>query len=350
MFWLVTVARDARGLFARRQPPRVLGDVNIEPTNLCNANCVFCGYQFQSRPWVPMPKALGEQIIDAAKRAGVGNLGLTPIVGDPLIHRELESFVRYAVAPPVPLTVGLTTNGILLTSARYRALVDAGVTTIDVSMSFPDEAEYRRIYRSQRLKTVLANIESILDFRRKGECDVRLSLRTPRVFGWDAHPVLQRARQAGWVVTRNFLFDDWSGRVSDGAAEEGLLIRPNRTKVLPCAMTVAGPHFLSDGRATACGCRDLDGTSQLALSSDDLLDDMRGTYEHGAVARIRQRFRDDDAPDVCQSCRHYNPLFEGEAISLRLRQLAADVRDAIRVERPGGALKPAVQKPSPSES
>jgi hypothetical protein len=323
--------------------------VNIEPTNLCNANCVFCGYQFQSRPWVPMPKALGERIIDAAKRADVGNLGLTPIVGDPLIHRELESFVRYAVAPPRPLRVGLTTNGILLTSSRYRALVDAGVTTIDVSMSFPDEAEYRRIYRSQRLRTVLANIESILDVQQQGECDVRLSLRTPRVFGWDAHPVLQRARRAGWVVTRNFLFDDWSGRVSEGASEEGLLIRPNRIKVLPCAMTVAGPHFLSDGRATACGCRDLDGTSELALSSDELLDDMRTAYEHGPMARIRQRFRDGDTPDVCQSCRHYNPLFDGEAVALRARQLAADAWGAIRVERSSGAVKPAPQKPSPNE-
>ena len=327
----------------------MLADVNIEPTNLCNANCVFCGYQFQSRPWVSMPRSLGEQIIDAAKRAAIGNLGLTPIVGDPLIHRELESFVRYAVAPPQPLKVGLTTNGILLTAERYRALVDAGVTTVDISMSFPDEAEYRRVYRSTRLKTVLTNIESILDVQQKGECEVRLSLRTPRVFRWDDHPVLQRARRQGWAVTRNFLFDDWSGRVSDKSSEEGLLIRPNRNKVLPCAMTVAGPHFLSDGRATACGCRDLDGTSQLALSSDDLLKDMRAEYEQGAVARIRQRFRDSDVPDVCQSCRHYNPLFQGESVTLRLRQLVADLGGAVLPERLVGTLKPVAQKPSASE-
>jgi MoaA/NifB/PqqE/SkfB family radical SAM enzyme len=329
-FWSLVIVRDVRGLFAasRRIGGR-LSDVNIEPTNLCNADCVFCGYQFQERPHVAMETELGARIISAAKQAGVTRLGLTPIVGEPLVHRNLEDFIRFARAEPNPLQVGLITNGILLTPTRYRSLVDAGINSIDISMSYPDDEEYRRIYRSPKLKTVVANIEGILSTYRRTDCDVTLAVRTSRIKNWDAHPMIALAREKGWKVTRNHQFDDWSGRVGALLEAEGLIARPNRPKILPCTMTNSGPHFLSDGRATACGCRDLDGKSELALSPDDLISDMRGVYETGALTLLRQRFRDGRAPEICVSCRHYNAAYEGEALGTRLRQLLADAKASL---------------------
>jgi len=329
-FWTLVIGRGIRGLFApsRRVGGR-LSDVNIEPTNLCNADCVFCGYQFQERPHVAIETDLAATIIASAKQAGVTRLGLTPIVGEPLVHRKLEDFIRFARADPNPLQVGLVTNGILLTPLRYRSLVDAGISAIDISMSYPDEDEYRRIYRSPKLKTVVANIEGLLSIYERTDCDMTLAVRTSRIKNWDAHPMIARAREKGWKVTRNLQFDDWSGRVGALLEAEGLVTRPNRPKILPCTMTNTGPHFLSDGRATACGCRDLDGKSELALSPADLISDMRGVYETGAVAILRQRFRDDNAPEICLSCRHYNATYEGEALATRLRQLLADVRASL---------------------
>ena len=105
--------------------------------------------------------------------------------------------------------------------------------------------------------------------------------------------------------------------------QHGLPTRPDRAKRLPCVMLYSGPHFYSDGRATACGCRDLDGKSELALDGTSLLEDMRQVYSTGAVADMRDRFRRGDPPDICKSCRHYNPQFDGETFGLRLSQLLA---------------------------
>ncbi len=330
LFWLATLVRDARGLFAQREAKSVPTDVNIEPTNLCNANCVFCGYQFQERPHTQMPVATGLAIIDAARRAGVTQLGLTPIVGDPLIHRNVEAFVRYAREGPAPLYVGLTTNGILLTLERYRALVAAGVQEIVISMTYPDETEYRRIYRSAKLKAVVGNIGHILDLPKAETCKMSIGVRTDRRGDWASHPLFVRARERGWSVDRNRFFDDWSGRTSEIAESEGLWTRPNRPKVVPCSMTYTGPHFMSDGRATACGCRDLDGGRELALSSDALLADMRAVYASGEVAALREAFRDGRAPPICQSCRHYNPAFAGEPAHRRVGQLLGDAAAAVK--------------------
>jgi radical SAM family protein len=324
VFRLVAILRDLRGLaapsFKRVVPPT---DVNLEPSNLCNADCVFCGYQFQERPHNEISIELGRKIVLTAKREGAKRLGLTPVVGEPLVSRRLEGLIRLAAQPPQPLLVGLTTNGILLTRARYQALVEAGVHSICISMTYPDEDEYVRIYRNKGLKRLVANLQSILDIYGQYRCEIALSIRTPRR-DWYDHPLFVRARAAGWNVSNNKFFDDWSGRTASIMEAEGLWRRPNRAKVLPCSMLYSGPHFFSDGRATACGCRDLDGKSDLALDPQQLFSGMRQVYADGAIERIRERFRAGDPPTICTSCRHYNPYFEGEALGTRLRQLVAD--------------------------
>jgi hypothetical protein len=324
LYRAAVIARDVRGLTAPTRRAVYLTDINIEPSNLCNADCVFCGYQFQTRAHGDMAVDDGLKIIDAAKRSGVQRLGLTPVVGEPLVHRGLEQFIRAAKMLPNPLTVGLTTNAILLTPARYISLVAAGIDSIDVSMTYPDEVEYARIYRNKGLKKVVNNLASILQIFERNRCRVGLSIRTPRD-NWDRHPLFIAAREKGWTVSRNRFFDDWSGRTGAIMAQEGLLMRPDRAKRLPCTMLFSGPHFFSDGRATACGCRDLDGKSQLALDGREVIEDLRKVYETGAVAGLRDRFREGDPPDICRSCRHYNPAFAGEPLGLRLSQLFSDI-------------------------
>jgi hypothetical protein len=325
LFRLAVVIRDVRGLAAWSDTGGDrLTDINIEPSNLCNADCVFCGYQFQERPHAELPIAFGKDVIAAAKRAGAKRLGLTPVVGEPLVNRAVEDLIRAAAAPPHPLRVGLTTNGILLTPERYRSLVGAGLNSICVSMTYPDPAEYKRIYRSARLPKLVANLEGILEIYERHRCDFTLSIRTTRS-DWRTHPLFVRAEAAGWDLSNNLFYDDWSGRTTAIMEGEGLWTRPNRKKIVPCSILFSGPHFFSDGRATACGCRDLDGRSDLALDAKLLLDDMHDVYANGAVEGLRQRFRDGDAPAICRSCRHYNAHFAGERLAVRLRQLGADL-------------------------
>lgn len=331
LYRLSILLRDLRGLSQMRALTKpVPSDVNVEPSNLCNADCVFCGYQFQERLHQEIPIDVASEIIAAAKRAGVKRLGLTPVVGEPLVNRRIEELIRIAAAPPQALNTGLTTNGILLTPARYQSLVEAGLTSICISMTYPDEEEYFRIYRNKGLNKIVANLEGILDIFSNRSCDISLSIRTPRR-RWRGHPLFVRARTAGWHIDRNRFYDDWSGRTAPIMEAEGLWTRPNRPKILPCSMLYSGPHFFSDGRSTACGCRDLDGKSELRLDSKELLCDMGKVYRTGAVEELRERFRNSDAPAICMSCRHYNPQFEGESRRNRFRQAIGDFAVLLRM-------------------
>src|SRR5690242_17903634 len=136
------------------------------------------------------------------------------------------------------------------------------------------------LYRNKGLRKVVTNLEGIFSVYDRHRCEMGVSIRTLRS-KWSHHPLFVRARAAGWHLSSNKFFDDWSCRTTSIMEGNGVWTRPNRAKVLPCSMLYSGPHFFSDGRATACGCRDLDGKSDLALNSHELLTDMRRVYTNG---------------------------------------------------------------------
>ena len=64
LFRMSVLMRDCRGLFAQGVGPAPT-DVNIAPSNLCNAHGVSCGYQYQERPYADLPLESGLAIIEA---------------------------------------------------------------------------------------------------------------------------------------------------------------------------------------------------------------------------------------------------------------------------------------------
>src|SRR6267378_5756530 len=60
-------------------------ELHLELTNLCNADCIFCPYQFQEREVQFMTDDVFAKAVSDYVSIGGGSVGLTPIVGDALI-------------------------------------------------------------------------------------------------------------------------------------------------------------------------------------------------------------------------------------------------------------------------
>ena len=125
---------------------RHLHDLRISVTDRCNFRCVYCmpkdvyGRDF---PFLPHAEILSfEEIARVASifvGLGVKKLRLTG--GEPLLRRNLERLVgMLARVGEVDLT--LTTNGALL-ARKARALRDAGLTRVTVSLDALDDATFR---------------------------------------------------------------------------------------------------------------------------------------------------------------------------------------------------------------
>jgi cyclic pyranopterin phosphate synthase len=136
-------AHGARPVDTRNRP---LSDLRISVTDRCNFRCVYCMPKDvfgRDYPFLPHDELLSFEEIARIARIFVG-LGVHKIRltgGEPLLRKKLENLVELLAAiPGIDLT--LTTNGALL-ARKARALHDAGLKRVTVSLDALDDATFR---------------------------------------------------------------------------------------------------------------------------------------------------------------------------------------------------------------
>jgi cyclic pyranopterin phosphate synthase len=142
---------------------RPLRDLRISVTDRCNFRCVYCmpkevfgrDHRFLDRREL----LTFEEIARVARvfvEGGVRKLRITG--GEPLVRRDLERLVAQLSELDVDLT--LTTNGSLLPQ-KARALADAGLSRVTVSLDSLDDAQFRALNDVDfPVDRVLAGIEA----------------------------------------------------------------------------------------------------------------------------------------------------------------------------------------------
>ncbi len=129
---------------------RPLHDVRISITDRCNFRCVYCmPREVFGRDFAFLERSqllTFEEIARVAKsfaRLGVEKIRLTG--GEPLIRRNVERLIEMLAGVEGINDLTMTTNGSLLTRQKARALKDAGLQRITISLDTLDESEFRKI-------------------------------------------------------------------------------------------------------------------------------------------------------------------------------------------------------------
>ena len=150
---------------------RVHNNLRISVTDRCNIRCTYC--MPESVRFLPRKDLLTfeeiERFVRVAAGLGIDKVRLTG--GEPLVRRDLPKLVEMLAAVPGIKDVGLTTNGILL-APMARALRDAGLRRINVSLDTMDPARFRELTRRDGWEQV---IEGILAAKAVGFDPVKLN-------------------------------------------------------------------------------------------------------------------------------------------------------------------------------
>ncbi|MEA3411518.1 MAG: GTP 3',8-cyclase MoaA [Pseudomonadota bacterium] len=134
--------RDASG--------RPLRDLRISVTDRCNFRCTYCmpRHIFHSH-YRFMPRADILSFEEVTRVAGLfASLGVKKIRitgGEPLLRRDIERLVAMLARIEGIDDISLTTNGSLLTVDKARALRDAGLRRLNVSLDALDDATFHKI-------------------------------------------------------------------------------------------------------------------------------------------------------------------------------------------------------------
>ena len=137
---------------------RPLRNLRLSVTDRCNLRCSYCMPE-PDYVWLPREDILHfeeiETLVDVFTALGVDKVRLTG--GEPLLRRDLPDLIRRLAARPAIRDLAMTTNGVLL-AAQARALRDAGLHRLTVSLDTLHAERFRSLTRFDELDRVLEGI------------------------------------------------------------------------------------------------------------------------------------------------------------------------------------------------
>jgi cyclic pyranopterin phosphate synthase len=139
---------------------RPLRSLRVSVTDRCNLRCHYCMPE-ADYVWLPRKDLLSfeetARVVGVFTRLGVDKVRLTG--GEPLLRRDLPDLVKLLSQDTRLSEVALTTNGLLL-AAQAKALKEAGLSRITVSLDTLKPERFREIARREGLEDVFSGIEA----------------------------------------------------------------------------------------------------------------------------------------------------------------------------------------------
>ena len=156
--------------------------LQIQTLSPCNASCEMCPWP-STRDRLPqgrMDEELYLRLVDQIAEHDVERVGLF-LMNEPLLDKRLAAWTALLRARAPHATALIFTNGALLDGERARALADAGMGEVNVSVVGFDAEHHARIMRGVDFETVVANLVAVAALARGGA----LGAMQVRVVGLD---------------------------------------------------------------------------------------------------------------------------------------------------------------------
>lgn len=288
-----------------------LSRINIETTNVCNANCVFCAYQFQTRPRGVMKEALFRSIVDQFSASGGSHISLTPTVGEPLADPQILSRIAYARSKPEINSISMYSNMILAARVGIEELVDSGLTSLSVSTSGFDEAMYERVYRSNQFEQMIENVKEFARANNQRNRPVRFSVNMrvdDRVNQVTKNPVFKEIESlvGGDRINIKLRYDNWAGKIKQSDLSGKMQLRGSKfgyRRVSACSQLYGGLVIYWDGKVGACAARDVDARELIVGDATKV--PIAEIWQGREIQKLREEFLTPRIKSICNTCTHY---------------------------------------------
>ena len=136
---------------------RSVSNIRISLTQACNLNCIYCHAEGEKNPEKELSAEEIAEILRVAQGFGIRTVKFTG--GEPLMRPDL---VRIIASVPPGMESSLTTNATLL-AGKAKALKEAGLSRVNVSVDSMDPVRYEQITGRPMLGEALAGIEAALE-------------------------------------------------------------------------------------------------------------------------------------------------------------------------------------------
>lgn len=141
--------------------------LDIEVTSACNLKCPFCAttYLGNSMKKGFISEELVKKIIDEGAKEGLYGVKFN-IRGEPLLHKQIDKFVKYAKDAGF-VDVYFNTNALLLDENMALRLIDAKLDRISISAEGYTKEVYDKYRVGSNFDTVVKNIVNLQALKKK---------------------------------------------------------------------------------------------------------------------------------------------------------------------------------------
>lgn len=291
-----------------------LNTLLIETINICNANCIFCGYQYMKRKKQIMNNETFKKTIDDFVMIGGGDIDLRVIVGEPLLDSKFIEHILYARSFSCIKKMTTVTNCLDLHKVGATNLLNSGLNEISISMTGFNVEMYKRIYRNDRYEQMKQNVLDLLRANDKLGRPVKITINLRIDKPMDEvlnYSGFDEVVKLAYSVDAPYYYDSWSGRIKSEDLTGNMKIRSTMfnfiKRKIPCLAIYSGIGILVDGTATVCPCRDLNGDSDLVVGNINN-SSLKDIYYSERLEKLRDNWLEGKyIPNICRDCTHYNP-------------------------------------------
>ncbi|HEY4115183.1 MAG TPA: radical SAM protein [Rhizomicrobium sp.] len=135
-------------------------NIELELVSRCNARCSFCPIGDMARLGKTMSADTLDRTLTLARELPASLVYLCG-VGEPLLYKGIAGVV-HRIATEIGCPVGVNSNGQLLDGARFRQLLDAGLSMVNVSINGTSDGVYAEHMKYLDRDQVSRNLEEIL--------------------------------------------------------------------------------------------------------------------------------------------------------------------------------------------
>lgn len=160
--------------FQRHISPEFPSQIIVDVTEFCNLACIHCPHEELSNTGVlngrHLDPELHRKLIDEVTAYGREYCRYLRYTGqgETLLHPKFIEMIEYA-GKYAGVPINITTNGILLTEMRAKALLETGVDVFDISIDANTPETYAQIRKGGDLNVTRPNVLELLELIKKGD-------------------------------------------------------------------------------------------------------------------------------------------------------------------------------------
>jgi len=187
--------------------------INLELTNKCNLNCIFC-----DRPVLKRSMKMGDMdenllisILESVKENNIYELGIVGL-GEPLLNKSLKRHLSIINDYSQNFErISINTNGILMDEEKSNTIISSKIKLVTFSLNATNRSSYKKIMGADCFDRVVNNIKrfiSLLKHHKRSDLNVSVQFVSSDLNSENEMNALFNDEISNSVVVYNrFLFD-----------------------------------------------------------------------------------------------------------------------------------------------